>query len=215
MTLKKENISKGLRKGIPFYCMVVLLCFSYWLGMHKGSYTKDTIVDAEKKPGRRVYTVLVCDLFHWGHVEFLRKAKALGDYLIVGVCDDDCCYHYKRETIMTAEERMKVLRGCRYVDEVFTVPAVTVTDEIIDNNHVDIVVHGDDFDSEKLDKYFSAPLRRGIYRSVPYTRGISTTGIIKTIRNRQDLSVYDEPPKTKKMDLALSQPCDFRRFYAE
>ena len=69
----------------------------------------------------RVYTDVVGDLFHWGHVEFFRLARDLGDVLVVGVHDDDTVAVYKRRPILTLDERIRVVAGCRWVDEV--VPA--------------------------------------------------------------------------------------------
>jgi cytidyltransferase-like protein len=62
----------------------------------------------------RVYVDLVGDLFHAGHVEFLRAARSFGDWLVVGVLSDDVVAAYKRRPITTLEERVAVV-----------VPAVT------------------------------------------------------------------------------------------
>ena len=53
----------------------------------------------------RVYVDIVGDLFHSGHVESLKKARALGDYLLVGVCADDVVGHNKRRPVLLMEER--------------------------------------------------------------------------------------------------------------
>ena len=66
----------------------------------------------------RVYVDPVADLFHYGHMEFLRKARALGDYLLVGIYADDVLESYKRKPILTIEERIASVTTCRYVDEV-------------------------------------------------------------------------------------------------
>ena len=66
----------------------------------------------------RVYADMVADLFHYGHVEFLKKARELGDYLIVGIHADEILEDYKRKPILTMEERIISVAGCRYVDEV-------------------------------------------------------------------------------------------------
>ncbi|HUV43590.1 MAG TPA: adenylyltransferase/cytidyltransferase family protein [Dehalococcoidales bacterium] len=63
----------------------------------------------------RVYADMVADLFHYGHVEFLRKVRAPGDYLLVGIHSDDVVVPYKRRPILTMEERIAVVAGCRYV----------------------------------------------------------------------------------------------------
>lgn len=56
-----------------------------------------------------VYADMVADLFHYGHMRFIKKARALGDYLLVGICADDVLASYKRRPILTMEER--VIRG--------------------------------------------------------------------------------------------------------
>ena len=66
----------------------------------------------------RVYVDAVADLFHYGHVGFLEKASALGDYLIVGVHSDETVSSYKRKPVMRMDERIAVVQGCRFVDEV-------------------------------------------------------------------------------------------------
>ena len=60
----------------------------------------------------RVYVDMVADLFHYGHVEFLKKARALGDYLLVGIHTDDIVASYKKgRPILTMEERVKSVAG--------------------------------------------------------------------------------------------------------
>mgnify|MGYP003727869709 FL=1 len=66
----------------------------------------------------RVYVDMVADLFHYGHVEFLRHARDLGDYLLVGIHADDVVAAHKRKPVLTMQERVACVAGCRYVDEV-------------------------------------------------------------------------------------------------
>ena len=66
----------------------------------------------------RVYVDMVADLFHYGHIEFLRKAHALGDYLLVGICSDEAVQTNKWQPILNMEERVASVAGCRHVDEV-------------------------------------------------------------------------------------------------
>jgi cytidyltransferase-like protein len=49
----------------------------------------------------RVYADMVGDLFHAGHVEFFKKARAFGDYLVVGILADESVEEYKRTPILT------------------------------------------------------------------------------------------------------------------
>ncbi len=54
----------------------------------------------------RVYVDMVGDLFHAGHVAFLREARSHGDWLVVGVLSDETAASYKRRPIMTLAERV-------------------------------------------------------------------------------------------------------------
>ena len=127
----------------------------------------------------RVYTDMVADLFHFGHVEFLKKTRALGDYLLVGICADDVVEVHKRRLILTMEERLASVAGCRYVDEVIPNAPWKFDPAWIEKYNIDLVVHGDDFTQEQLEYYYKVPIEMGIFRSVPYTQGISTTEIIR------------------------------------
>ena len=126
----------------------------------------------------RVYVDMVADLFHYGHVELLGQARALGDFLLVGVHADDAVLAHKRKPILTMEERVACVAGCRYVDEVLP-NAPWVTDHgWIAKHNINLVVHGSDYSQEDLNKTHAVAIEMGILRVVPYTRGISTTEII-------------------------------------
>ena len=127
----------------------------------------------------RVYSDMTADLFHYGHVEFLKKAHALGDYLLVGVCDDAAVERNKRKPILTMEERVASVAGCRYVDEVLPNAPWIMDKTWIEKYHIDLVVHGDDYPPEYQAEVYKVPIEMGIFRTVPYTGGISTTEIIR------------------------------------
>ena len=91
----------------------------------------------------RVYADMVADLFHRGHVEFLRQARALGDHLIVGVIGDDQLAEWKRHPILNLEERVAVVAACRYVDEVIPNAPWIMNSDFIAQQHIELVVHGD------------------------------------------------------------------------
>jgi len=143
----------------------------------------DTLDQQEEKIVR-VYIDMVGDLFHAGHVAALKKARAFGDYLIVGVCSDETCASYKRWPILTMEERIGEIESCKYVDEIIPDSPEETTKEWIEKYKIDIVVHGDDFDEESLRKYYGDPIDMGIFRTIPYTKGISTSEIIHRILSR-------------------------------
>ena len=66
---------------------------------------------------KRVFTTGVFDLFHVGHLNFLRRARMLGDQLIVGVNTDEFVFSYKqKKPIIPYAQRQEIVRACRFVD---------------------------------------------------------------------------------------------------
>lgn len=91
------------------------------------------------------YTTGVYDMFHMGHLNIIRRAKEMCDYLIVGVTTDDLCYSRKKKyPIICQEERMAIVEAIRYVDRV--VPQ-TDMDKIsaVRKYGVDVVFVGSDW----------------------------------------------------------------------
>ena len=125
---------------------------------------------------------MVADLFHYGHVNFLKQARSHGDFLIVGVHADEAVLVYKRRPIFSMEERVASVEGCRYADEVVPNAPLTIDREWIEKHDIDLVMHGDDFSSELEELCYKTPMEMGIYRTVGYTPGISTTEIIARIK---------------------------------
>ena len=132
----------------------------------------------------RVYVDMVGDLFHYGHVEMLRRAKELGDELVVGVLSDDLVATYKRRPILTMDERVRVVAACRFVDEVIPDAPLLVDRNWIERHRIDLVVHGDDVDDATLKSWFGDAQDLGIFRVLPYTPGISTSDIIGRVLER-------------------------------
>ena len=132
----------------------------------------------------RVYVDMVADLFHPGHVEFLRKAKTFGNTLVVGIHSDDTVESYKRRPLMTMAERMAVVAGCRYVDEVVADAPLVVDEAWLKTHRIDVVVHGDDFDVDMATKLYGVPMEMGIFRTVPYSPGVSTSDLLIRLRLR-------------------------------
>jgi len=125
---------------------------------------------------------MVADMFHVGHLNLIKRAKALGDYLIVGVHSDDDTGRYKRRPIIPQKDRYEMVRSCRYVDEVIESAPLTITRAFIDNNNIHFVVHGDDI-TDELKRQHKVPIEMKIVKYVKYTEGISTTDIIKRIKH--------------------------------
>ncbi len=128
---------------------------------------------------KKVITYGTYDLLHVGHINLLRRAKALGDYLIVVVSSDEFNAIKGKKAYYSFEDRKKILEAVRYVDEVL--PEYTWEQKIDDvvNNNVDIFVMGDDW-AGKFD--FLKDYCEVVY--LPRTEGISTSKI------KEDLGIH-------------------------
>ena len=86
---------------------------------------------------KKILTFGVYDMLHIGHMLLFKRAKELGDYLIVAVQDGECILKYKpgTEMIYTTDERLYMVSAIRYVDEV-----VTYKDVDVDIQHIDFDV---------------------------------------------------------------------------
>lgn len=84
------------------------------------------------------------DLFHIGHIELLKKARELGDYLIVGVHDDLTITRIRGRNcpVMNLHERVLGVLSCRYVDEVIIGAPYSVSADFLKSARVHRVVHG-------------------------------------------------------------------------
>lgn len=156
----------------------------FLLGISCMLYSQEETPNKEFKRPIRVYADVVGDLLHRGHIEFFKKARNLGDYLIVGVISDKDVESYKRLPVLRLSERVALIEACKYVDEVIVAPPLSITEEFLKNYQIDLVVHGDDFDPKLINEQYGIPVKLGIMRFVPYTEGISTTEIIERIEHR-------------------------------
>ena len=129
-----------------------------------------------------IYCDGIFDMFHYGHIEHLRKAKKLYDdvYLIVGIVSDKDATGYKRKPIMNEEIRYELVKSIIYVDKVIKNAPMVTTKEFMDSNNIDLIVHSfsNENDSTNQDEYFKYPRQVNKMLELPYTKGISTTNII-------------------------------------
>ena len=127
---------------------------------------------------KRVITFGNFDLFHIGHVNILKRAKELGDYLIVGVSTDEMTQKEKNKTtIIPFEQRIEIVKAIKYVDEVFAEESLDLKRDYILKYKADILVMGNDWE-RRFDEF--KDICEVIY--LPRTKDISTTylkGILK------------------------------------
>jgi len=127
---------------------------------------------------KAVITFGTFDVFHVGHLRLLERAKAYGDYLVVGVSTDQLNISKKgRSPVYTQEERQEIVRALKCVDDVFFEDSLELKGEYIQQFGANTLVMGDDW----LGKFddFSA-LCEVVY--LPRTPSISTTEVIEKIR---------------------------------
>ena len=123
---------------------------------------------------KRILTYGTFDLLHYGHIRLLRRAKALGDYLIVALSTDEFNAGKGMAAFHDYEIRKKMLEAIRYVDLVIPENSWEQKEQDVKDYHVDVVVMGGDWAGSDRFEY----LRE--FCDVQYldrTPGISTTQI--------------------------------------
>ena len=129
---------------------------------------------------KKVITYGTFDMLHYGHINLLRRAKELGDYLVVVLSTDEFNWNMKqKKCYFTYEERKMVLEAIKYVDEV--IPENNWEQKIDDvkDNDIDVFVMGNDWEG-KFD--FLKDYCEVVY--LPRTEGISTTQIKDDLNNK-------------------------------
>jgi glycerol-3-phosphate cytidylyltransferase len=129
------------------------------------------------KKKKVIITYGTFDLLHIGHINLLRRAKALGDYLIVALSTDKFNIIKHKQAVLPYEDRKKIIESIRYVDKV--IPETCWEQKVSDvkKYKVDIFVIGDDWKG-KFD--FLKPQCKVIY--LTRTKDISTTKLKKQIK---------------------------------
>lgn len=126
---------------------------------------------------KTVITYGTFDLFHVGHVNLLKRARELGDRLVVAVSTDEFNLQEKNKTtIVPYEHRVKVLESCRYVDLVIAESSWSQKERDILEYHIDTFVMGDDWEG-KFDELKT--LCNVVY--LPRTKNISSTAIKQAV----------------------------------
>ncbi len=126
---------------------------------------------------KRVITYGTYDLLHYGHINLLRRAKALGDYLIVALSTDEFNWNSKqKKCYFSYEKRKQLLEAIRYVDLVIPEESWEQKVDDVKLYQADVFVMGDDW-TGKFD--FLKDYCEVVY--LPRTPEISTTQIKKEL----------------------------------
>ena len=137
------------------------------------------VVDEVRKGGKRIVFTNGCfDILHAGHADYLEKAKALGDFLIVGMNSDESIRRIKgsKRPIVPQEMRAKLLSSLKPVDLVFIFSEETPL-KVIETVRPDVLVKGADWPLEKIVGRELA----GKVERIAFSYEISTSKIIERI----------------------------------
>lgn len=144
------------------------------------------ILDRLKKSGKKIVFTNGCfDLIHPGHVDYLEKAKSLGDILVVAINSDSSVKRLKGEKrpILNENDRVKIISSFYFVDY------VTIFQEDTPYNLIkilipDILVKGGDWDIDKIVGKDIVEKNGGKVLNIEFKEGYSTSGIIEKILGR-------------------------------
>ncbi len=147
------------------------------------------LVSLAKSTGKTVVFTNGCfDIIHGGHIEFLQKAKAKGDLLVVGLNSDASVRAIKGDgrPIKTQKERADILSALRYVDYI-TIFDETTPKQLISEIRPDILVKGNDY---AIDEVVGREIVEGYgarVELIPIVKGLSTTKTVEKILENHKL----------------------------
>lgn len=130
-----------------------------------------------------VYCDGVFDLMHLGHMNHMRNAGEFGTRLLVGVVSDKNVQTYKRQPVMSMEERMDAVKAFGIADQVIPDAPMVIDQEFLDKWNIHVVCISPEYSAQD-DKYYELPRQLGILRVMSRTPDISTTDLIERIKNR-------------------------------
>lgn len=133
---------------------------------------------------KKILTYGTFDMFHIGHLNLLKRARSLGDYLIVGVSTDEFNKIKGKKTLIPFEERKQIVESIKYVDLVIPEKNWEQKIDDIKKYNIDIFVMGDDWKG-KFD--FLKDYCEVIYLS--RTDGVSTTKLKENLKNFYNIDV--------------------------
>ena len=143
---------------------------------------------------KRVLTYGTFDLLHYGHIRLLKRAKELGDYLIVAISTDEFNALKGKKAYHSYETRKEMLEAVRYVDLV--IPEANWEQKIDDvqTYKVDIVVMGGDWAGSDRFEYLKENCEV-VY--LDRTEGISTSQIKKELNLQAEEDGIDQIPESQ------------------
>ncbi len=208
-----EICSPEVLKELPVGTYMVIICIKKYAGVieqleemgireygiyemnrsypkkRKTVVTSETVTkDSEPKKYHVGYIAGVFDLFHIGHLNMFKRAKEQCDYLIVGVVSDDAVHQYKgTANFIPFEERIELVKACRYVDEAVEIPLYAGgTQDAWRMYHFDVQFSGSDYENDPVWSAEKEWLEQHGATMVffPYTQSTSSTKLKALINQR-------------------------------
>ena len=144
------------------------------------------LVSTWRSQGQKIVFTNGCfDLLHLGHVDYLEKARQLGDKLVLGLNTDASISRIKGPSRPLQDEvsRARIMASLLFVDAVVLFDQNTPL-ELIEAVQPDILVKGDDYTVENIVGHEVVLARGGEVKTVPLVKGYSTTNIVKRIEEQ-------------------------------
>ena len=133
-----------------------------------------------------IYTDGIFDLFHRGHLEYIKRCKQIFDdvFLIVGVVNDTDAASYKRAPIYNETDRYEIVENIKYVDKIVKDAPLIIDENFMNEHQIDYVIHSfsNEADAEKQQEFFKVPIMLNKFIKINYYSLISTTDIIRKIK---------------------------------
>ena len=144
----------------------------------------NTLKSLRRKKKKVVFTNGCFDILHAGHVNYLAKAKSLGDILVIGLNSDSSVKKLKGRSrpVVSQKNRAIVLGALWAVDFVVIFNELTPI-KLIKAIKPDVLVKGGDWKKENIIGADFIESYGGKVRSLEYIKGLSTRGIVKRIKN--------------------------------
>ncbi len=128
---------------------------------------------------KRILTFGTFDIFHYGHLQILKRAADFADELIVGISSDSLNFSKKgRSPVYTEDERMNIVASLDFVKDVFLEESLELKREYLLKYDADMLIMGDDWKG-KFDEFND--ICEVVY--LPRTPNVSTTELIARIKN--------------------------------
>lgn len=133
-----------------------------------------------------IYTDGIFDLFHRGHLEYIKRCKYIFDdvFLIVGVVNDADAASYKRVPIYNETDRYEIVENIKFVDKIVKDAPLIIDENFMNEHQIDYVIHSfsNEADAEKQQEFFKVPILLNKFIKINYYSLISTSDILRKIK---------------------------------